>query len=106
MDGPLGLLFPVLNSFSIRFKFVSNSFICFKFVLNSFLFNRGHILDFFQIFKYFFSNYRITKKRWESKKFLCDDCGFTCASKATLNTHKMFKHGDLPPKSLTCDTCG
>lgn len=48
---------------------------------------------------------RITKKRWESKKFLCDDCGFTCASKATLNTHKMFKHGDLPPKSLTCDTC-
>ena len=38
-----GLLFPfrfVLNSFQIRFKFVSNSF----------LFNRGHILDFFQIF--------------------------------------------------------
>ena len=54
----------------------------------------------FQIF------FRITKKRWESKKFLCDDCGFTCASKATLNTHKMFKHGDLPPKSLTCDACG
>jgi len=48
---------------------------------------------------------RITKKRWESKKFLCDDCGFTCASKATLNTHKVFKHGDLPPKSLTCDAC-
>ena len=46
-----------------------------------------------------------TKKRWESKKFLCDDCGFTCASKTTLNTHKMFKHGDLPPKSLTCDQC-
>ena len=46
-----------------------------------------------------------TKKRWESKKFLCDDCGFTCASKTTLNTHKMFKHGDLPPKSLTCDSC-
>jgi hypothetical protein len=45
------------------------------------------------------------KKRWESKKFLCDDCGFTCASKTTLNTHKMFKHGDLPPKSLTCDQC-
>ncbi len=33
------------------------------------------------------------KKKWESKKFLCDDCGFTCASKTTLNTHKMFKHG-------------
>lgn len=45
------------------------------------------------------------RKRWESKKFLCDDCGFTCASKTTLNTHKMFKHGDLPPKSLTCDQC-
>ena len=45
------------------------------------------------------------KKRWESKKFLCDDCGFTCASKTTLNTHKMFKHGDLPPKSLNCDQC-
>ena len=36
---------------------------------------------------------------------MCDDCGFTCASKTTLNTHKMFKHGDLPPKSLTCDQC-
>merc|ERR1712141_984608 len=45
------------------------------------------------------------KKRWESKKFLCDDCGFTCASKTTLNTHKMFKHGDLLPKSLNCDQC-
>ena len=57
------------------------------------------------VYIFFLSDYRITKKRWESKKFLCDDCGFTCASKATLNTHKMFKHGDLPPKSLTCDAC-
>lgn len=45
------------------------------------------------------------KKRWESKKYLCDSCGFSCSSKSTLATHAMFKHGDLPPRSLSCTQC-